>query len=49
MSTEFDFCSDDIDERVVVCPIPQGLNQSLKVSRFKEENMSSHRKVLEDL
>jgi hypothetical protein len=28
---------------------PQGLNQSLNVSRFKQENMSTHRKVLQDL
>jgi hypothetical protein len=49
MATEFDFCADDMDEKIVVCPIPQGLNQSLNVSRFKEENMSSHRKLLRDL
>jgi len=38
-----------MDENIVVMPVPQGLNQSLNVSRFKEENMSSHRKILYDL
>ncbi len=49
MSCEFDFPADQIDERVMVLPIPQGRNQSLSMSRFKDENMNSHRKILQDL
>lgn len=47
--SEFDFCPDDMEEKVHVSTVPQGLNQSLNVSRFKQENMSTHRKVLQDL
>ena len=49
MSAEFDFCSDDMDEGVVVQTLPNGRNVSLNVSRFKDENLSSHRKVFQDL
>ncbi len=46
---EFDFAAEDIDEQVSIQLVPQGLSHSISMSRCKEENLSSHRKVLKDL